>query len=124
MWSRLAIVVTVVAFAFPALADPPMTTLQIEVANHKDKPVDRASVIVKFVEGRSIKKLGKKTVRQWELKTNQSGVAKVPPLPQGKILVMVIAERYQTFAENYEIEEEEKTIQIKLNPPQPQYSAH
>ena len=113
-----------VAFAFPLYADRPMTKLLVEVTNHKGKPVERASVIVKFAEGRSVKKLGKKTVRQWEVRTNQDGVAKFPSFPQGKVLVMVAAERYQSFGERFVIEEEEKTIQVKLNPPQPQYSAH
>jgi hypothetical protein len=52
------------------------------------------------------------------------GVAKIPPIPQGKIQVQVIAKGYQTFGQTYNITEEEKTIQLTLNPPQPQYSAH
>jgi hypothetical protein len=38
--------------------------------------------------------------------------------------VQVIAKGYQTFGNTFEVEEEEKTIEVKLNPPQPQYSAH
>ena len=86
--------------------------------------MERAAVIVRFVENRSIKKLGRKTARRWELKTNQEGIANMPRLPQGKILVQVIAKKYQTFGEEFEVYEEEKTIEIELNPPQPQYSAH
>jgi len=51
-------------------------------------------------------------------------VAKIPPIPQGKILVQVIAKGYQTFGETVDVSEEEKTVEVKLNPPQPQYSAH
>jgi hypothetical protein len=86
--------------------------------------VDRASVIVKFVEGRSIAKLGKKIRTSWELRTNQDGVASVPPIPQGKILVQIIARKYQTFGQQFDINEEEKTLEISLKPPQSQYSAH
>ena len=112
------------ALAAPLWADRPTTRLRVEVRNHKGEPVDRASVIVRFVEGRSIKRFGKKKKRQWELKTNQEGVAKMPPLPQGKILVQVIAKKYQTFGKYFEVNEPERTIQVTLNPPQPQYSAH
>ena len=113
-------------FSVPGIlsADPPMTTLRVEVRNRYDKPVDRASVIIDFVEGRSVIKLGKKIRTHWELKTNQEGAAKIPPIPQGKIRVQVIASGYQTYGNIIDVNEEEKTIEVKLNPPQAQYSAH
>jgi len=100
------------------------TRLQIVVTNQNGKPVDNASVIVKFVGGRSVVKLGTKIRKEWDLKTNQEGVAKIPAIPQGKILIQIIAHNYQTFGETYDVKEEEKTIDIKLNPPQAQYTAH
>ena len=107
------------------LADDPQTTvITVEVKNLDGKPVERASVIVRFAEGRSIRKFGKKTVLNWELRTNQIGVAKIPAIPQGKILVQVIAKGYQTFGDTIEINEPERTIEVKLRPPQPQFSAH
>jgi hypothetical protein len=125
MWSRRSLLlIATLALACPLLADKELTKLQVEVKNLDGKPVDRASVIVKFVEGRSKVKLGKKINTRWELRTNQQGMAKIPPIPQGKILVQVIAKGYQTYGKTHEIEEEEKTIEIKLNPPQSQYSAH
>ena len=100
------------------------TKLRIEVRNLEDKPVDRASVLVRF-EGRSITKLGgKKLKTSWEMRTNQEGVVGIPPIPQGQILVQVIAKGYQTYGEKFEVNEEEKTLAIKLKPPQSQYSAH
>ena len=111
--------------SIPAVhADTPMTTLTLQVTNDSDRPVDRASVIVRFVEGRNYLKLGKKVRIQYELRTNQEGEAKIPPIPQGKILVQVIASGYQTYGQTYDVDQEEKTISIKLNPPQKQYSAH
>ncbi len=105
-------------------ADPPMTNLRIEVKTLSDKPIERASVIVKFVEGRSIIKFGKQIHTSWQMKTNQEGVAKIPPLPQGKILIQVISKGYQTYGETIQVEEPEKVVEVKLKPPQPQYSAH
>ena len=114
-----------IALIAAALLSPAQTTkLRIEVRNLEDKPVDRASVLVRF-EGRSITKLGgKKLKTSWEMRTNQEGVVSIPPVPQGQILVQVIAKGYQTYGEKIDINEEEKTIAIKLKPPQSQYSAH
>jgi hypothetical protein len=105
-------------------AETPMTTLRIEVKNTSDKPVDRASVVVKFVRGRSAKKFGMKEKTTWQVKTNLDGVAKIPPIPQGEILIQVIAKGYQTFGQTFQVEEAEKTIEVKLNPPQQQHSAY
>lgn len=105
-------------------ADTPMTAIRVEVKNLSDKPVERASVVVDFISGRSYAKFGKKIRTHWELRTTQEGVAKIPPIPQGKIKILIIASGYQTYGQVYEINEEEKTIEIKLNPPQAQYSAH
>lgn len=105
-------------------ANAQTTKLRIEVRTLEDKPVERASVLVKFVEGRSIVKLGKKIRTSWELKTNQEGVASIPPIPQGQILVQVYAKGYQTFGQKFDVKEEEKTLEVKLKPPQSQYSAH
>jgi hypothetical protein len=128
MWYRrrsfLAIAALALTFGSPLLADKELTKLQIEVKNLDGKPVDRASVIVRFVQGRSKVKLGKKITTRWELRTNQMGMARIPPIPQGKILVQVIAKGYQTYGVTHEVDEEEKTIEVKLNPPQGQYSAH
>ena len=106
------------------LAGPPMTTLTIEVTDQAGKPVDRAGVIVKFVKGHSVVKLGKSIKKEWEMRTSQEGRVTIPPIPQGTILIQVIAKNYQTFGDNFDVDEPRKTITIKLNPPQPQYSAH
>lgn len=124
MRARLVAALALFAFALPALADPPMTSLTVEVRNIHDRPIERASVVVKFIKGRSAFKFGKKQITTWQLKTNQDGIAKLPSIPQGDIRVQVIAKGYQTFGETYEIEEAERTVLVRLNPPQPQYSSH
>jgi hypothetical protein len=109
----------------PALrADDLTTRLRIEVKTKGGHPIDRASIVVRFIEGRSKVKLGKKIIKSWELRTNQEGWAKIPPIPQGKLLIQVIAKGYQTFGETFDVNEEERTIEIKLNEPQGQHSVH
>ncbi len=102
----------------------PMTKLNIQVTTLGGRPIDRADVVVRFVKGRNYFKLGKKIRTTWEMRTNQEGIAKVPEFPQGTILVQVIAKGYQTFGKTFDVDEAEKTLEIKLNPPQEQYSAH
>ena len=114
----------VLALMMPVFAGHPMTHLTIVVKNADGKPVDNASVIVRFVKGHSLVKLGKAIRKEWELRTNQEGTVRLPSIPQGTIQIQVIAKNYQTAGDNYDVDEAEKTIQIKLNKPQPQYSAH
>jgi hypothetical protein len=120
---RTRILSLAVFLCLPLLADP-QTALRVEIKTLKDKPIDRASVVLDFVEGRSIAKLGKKVRTHWETRTNQDGVAKLPPIPQGKVRIQVIAKGYQTFGNTYELNQDEQTVEIKMNPPQAQFSVH
>jgi Carboxypeptidase regulatory-like domain len=120
---RVVLLLVAGLLAVPAFAKE-LSTVQIKVTNLSGKPVDRASVVVKFVKGRSAIKMGKKQLTHWETRTNDNGLVKLPQMPQGEILVQVIAKGYQTFGQKYDVDEDDKTIEIKLNPPQPQYSAH
>ncbi len=100
------------------------TKLSVKVLTPSGKPLDRASVIIKFVSGRDKLKAYSKIRTQWETKTNQEGLTNIPAIPQGKIRIQVIAAGYQTFGQDFDVNQEEQTIDIKLNPPQAQYSAH
>src|SRR6476660_500311 len=106
------------------IAAAPMTKIAIVLKNQSGKPVEHASVVVRFVQGHSVVKLGKAIKTTFELRTNQEGEARIPAIPQGKILVQVIAKGYQTFGQTFDVNEEEKTLEITLNPPQQQYTAH
>jgi hypothetical protein len=116
------ILIALALCSLPVLADSDMTLLRIEVKTLGGKPIERASVIVRFVGGRSAAKLGRKVRTSWETRSNQDGVAKIPQIPKGKIQVQVNAKGYQTFGQDFQVEEDERTLEIKMNPPQPQYS--
>src|SRR5580700_5812740 len=91
-----------VALILPVTAAD-LTNLQVVVTNLNGKPVDNASVIIKFVQGRSAAKLGKQIRKEWDMKTTQEGTVKVPSIPQGKILIQVIAKNYQTFGQTFDV---------------------
>ena len=111
-------------WALTAYAAAPLTKLSIVVKTQSGRPIDHASVVVRFVKGHSVVKLGKAVRTTYELRTNQDGEARVPEIPQGEIRIQVIAKGYQTFGQIFDVTEEEKTVDITLNPPQQQYSSH
>jgi hypothetical protein len=89
--------------------------LTIVITNAEDKkPLDSASVYVKYVQGRL---LGKDKKIEMNLKTNLSGVVHVPEIPRGRFLIQVIAPGWKTFGEYYEVDQAEQTINIELARP-------
>jgi uncharacterized GH25 family protein len=96
------------------------TRLHIHVVNDFGKPVGNAEVIVRFLESRVLKP---KKKEEWEMRTTQQGTVSTPGIPQGKIMIQISAKNYQTFGETFDIEEPEKTVEIQLKPPQPQYTS-
>lgn len=100
------------------------TAIKVSVKNQFDKPVDNAAVILDFLGSHNVAKLGRRNRIHWEVKTNQQGIARFPPVPEGTVRLQVITQKYQTFGENIDLAGEEKNVDITLNPPQKQYSAH
>jgi 5-hydroxyisourate hydrolase-like protein (transthyretin family) len=100
-------------------ADPTRLTVHV-VSATSGRPIDSASVIVRFKSGIGVNL--KKIQTSWETKTNQEGNVTLPSMPQGQIQIQIIAKYYQTFGDMFETDKPEQTIEIKLNPPQKQYS--
>jgi hypothetical protein len=116
----LALFACLSVFSIPGSAvQSTRLTVQVNSAV-SGKPVDRASVIVRFRHGRGVNM--KKILTSWETKTNQEGNVAIPSIPHGEITIQVIAENYQTYGGVYELDQRQQTVNIKLNPPQPQYS--
>jgi hypothetical protein len=95
-------------------------TVQVNAAD-TGKPIDRASVIVRFKHGLNPVKM-KKMITNWETKTSQQGTVTIPEIPMGEVTIQIIAQHYQTFGDVFELNMPEQTVAIKLNPPQAQYS--
>ena len=94
---------------------PATVKLQIHVSTKDDKPISEASVYVRFNESGGFLRHDK--MAELDLKTNQDGTAKVPAIPQGKIMIQVIAKGWHTFGQWYDIDQPEQLIEIKLGPP-------
>ena len=121
---RYLILPALLIWALAAYGDTPMTKILIQVKTESGRPIEGAEVVVHFSEGRSALHLGKNVIVDYDLHTNQKGEAKIPAIPQGKIKFLVSHSGYQSYGQVLEIKEEDKTVEIVLNPPQPQYSAH
>ena len=106
------------------LAASKQTTIKVVVTNQYDKPVPNAAVILDFLGSHQITKLGKRKPIHWEVHTNQEGIAHFPPVPYGTVQLQVIKQQYQTYGNKIDVDTDEKTVDITLNPPQKQYSAH
>ncbi len=92
--------------------EPLTTRIRVQVtAGEENKPVDSASVYVRYAAGRRHK------MAEMNFKTNQDGSVKVPEIPRGKVLIQVVAQGWKTFGRWYVLEKEEETIQIKLEKP-------
>jgi hypothetical protein len=95
-------------------ANSTTTALRIELTGGEArKPVIDASVYLKFTE---VKALRDKQI-ELNLKTNQSGVARSPGIPKGRILIQIVAPGWKTFGQYYELSQDEQTIQINLDRP-------
>jgi uncharacterized GH25 family protein len=106
------------------IAAAPQTAVSVTVKDQYDKPIDNAAVILDFLGSHQIAKLGRRRQTHWEVHTNQEGLAHFPPVPQGTIQLQVVAKNHQTFGKKFDIDTDQKTIDVKLKPPQEQYTAN
>jgi hypothetical protein len=83
----------------------------VVTGGEEKKPIDSASVYIRYVEER--KHMKDKKV-EMNLKTNQSGICHVPVMPPGKFVAQVIADGWKTYGEYYDINQTEQTINITL----------
>jgi len=96
-------------------AESGMTKLKIRITTDADKPIANASVYVRFYTSGGF--LHHEKLEEMNFKTNQDGSVKVPEIPQGRILIQVIATGWHTYGKWYDVDKEEDSIAIKLVPP-------
>jgi hypothetical protein len=98
---------------------PPMSKVTVTVLRAADgKPLKNAAVVFHPA-------LGDTQEGNMELKTNDEGVATLNIVPTGsQVLVQIIMDGYRTFGQKYDVPGAEKSITIKLLPPDQQYSVY
>jgi hypothetical protein len=101
---------------------PPDSTAVLNVVVVREstgKPVKNAEVVVHLLD-----KEGRVRQEGLELKTHEDGKADAPGIPFGKVRVQVIARGYRTFGEDYDVNQSQMDITIKLQKPQDQFSIY
>ena len=133
IWYRLVVVLGIVLLSsWPALGQdkpssrgrkykaPPATShIEIQVTKKSNgKPIQNAAVI--FNPSKDGKDEG-----SLEVKTDPDGKAMVDIIPTGSLVrVQIIADGFATFAEDYQIDESNREIQISMVRPQEQVSSY
>ena len=93
----------------------PVSALQIVVTGgDSGKPVDNASVYVRYEEPRFLRHPRK---IELDLKTDLAGIAKVKDVPRVKIMIQVVKDGWSPFGQYYVLDKEEEMIKIHLKPP-------
>jgi hypothetical protein len=111
---------TLVLILATAWAEEPSAALSfLIVKDYNGKPVRNASVVLHPVNAR-----GKQGRGGYELKTDSEGKTSFEGVPYGKLRVQVLAQGFQTFGEDYDIEGPAMEITVKLKRPQKQYSIY
>ena len=109
----------VLASAGRLAAEEDRVRLEITVtAATPGEPIKNASVYVRYKKARALRK--DKTI-SLSLKTNPDGTAIVPEVPEGQVLVQVIAEGWKTYGEFHEVKSPKQSIEIKLVRPKKWY---
>lgn len=99
--------------------DGPVAMLNFLVLKDDNgKPVRSAAVIMHPVSN------GKQERGGLELKTDADGKASFEEIPYGMLRVQVLAQGFQTFGEDYNINQARMDFTIKLKRPQGQYSIY
>ena len=89
------------------------------VKEDNGKPVLNAAVIMHPVNTH-----GQQSRGGLELKTDADGKTSFDGIPYGKLRVQVLAPGFQTFGEDYDINQAKMDFTIKLKRPQGQYSIY
>ena len=118
---RIAVALVVLTVFMPVLgmAGEKSSDLKfIVVRDYNGKPVRNASVILHPVEE------GKQDRGGFQLKTDLDGRTGFDGVPYGTLRVQVLAQGFQTYGQDYEVNQPTMEITIKLKRPGGQYSVY
>jgi hypothetical protein len=119
------VALVLLAFSTAALAqkdrdDEPTSWLKfLVIKDDNGKPVRNAAVIMHPVSGH-----GKQGHGGMEIKTDLEGKTEFDGIPYGMLRVQVLAQGFQTYGEDFQIDKPRMDLTIKLKRPQGQYSVY
>lgn len=106
------------ALQVPAQAETvERTSVTVIVKNAaSDQPLANAHLTLIFKEPRKLKR---DKGLSYSAKTNPQGRYKFVHIPKGTIRLVVTAERHQSFGQDFELEQDNQVVEVKLKKPQP-----
>jgi hypothetical protein len=115
------IVTAVLVLAGAASAqDEYLATMKfLVIKDFNGKPIRNASVVL-----HPVAKNGKQEKGGLQLKCDADGKASYDGVPYGKIRVQVLATGFQTFGQDYDIDQPVEEITIRMKRPQEQFSIY
>lgn len=120
MRKQFALILLVLTIALGLRADDKYANLSFVVVKADNgKPVRNAAIVL-----HPVKKDGKQAYSGLELKTDPDGKASYAGVPFGKLRIQVLMRGFQTYGEDFEINQPNQEITIKLHRPKPQYSIY
>lgn len=98
---------------------PPSSRIEVTVVRDADsKPIEAAAVIFHPMEGGRDR-------GSMELKTNEDGKAIIDVIPIGDVVrLQIIARGYQTYGQDYKIDDPSLAMEIRMKRPGGQYSIY
>jgi hypothetical protein len=100
-------------------SDLQSTVTFVVIKDDNGKPVRNAAVVLHPVGD-----AGKQSKGGFELKTDNEGKTNYAGIPYGKLRIQVIAPGFQTFGDDYDIQQPDQEIKIRLKRPQGQYTIY
>ncbi len=91
----------------------------VVLKDDNNKPVRNAAVIL-----HPVGKSGKQSKGGFELKTDADGRTQADGVPFGVLRVQVIAPGFQTFGDDYTINQTEQVVTVRLKRPSDQYTIY
>jgi len=120
LWALCLLVLATVAIAGDKKDKDQYCDVKVKVLKAATgKPIRNAAVILHAVNSK-----GKQESGGLNLKTDEEGEATYSGIPYGKLRVQVIVSGLQTYGEDHEIDQPQKEIVVKMEPPQKQYSIY
>ena len=118
---RIAVALILLSALFPALAvagEKSSDLTFLVIRDYNGKPVRNASVVLHPVEE------GKQDKGGFQLKTDLEGRTSFEGVPYGTLRIQVLAQGFQTYGQDYDVNQPSMEITIKLKRPGGQYSVY
>ena len=118
-WAALTLLLLAMLAPVATAEDKNALLKFVVIKDYNGKPIRNASVVM-----HPVNKDGKQSRGGLQLKTDPDGKASFEGVPYGKLRVQVLATGFQTFGDDYDIDQPVEEITVKMKRPQQQYSIY